>query len=63
MAPDLFTHGHPRLITGPFEGEMFGLGACVKSFMASNEQMLSNKCLNYQIDLRFRLWLPVTSNL
>lgn len=35
MAPDLFTPGHPRLITGPFESEMFGLGACVKSFMAT----------------------------
>lgn len=35
MAPDLFTHGHPSLITGPFESEMFSLGACVKSFMAT----------------------------
>lgn len=35
MAPNLFTHGHPRVITGPFESKMFGLGACVKSVIAT----------------------------
>lgn len=34
-APDLFTHEHSRLITGPFESVMFGLGAVVKSSMAT----------------------------